>query len=216
MDTILDVGGGYSLDDLRAATEVYVALRTKTWLGVCWYKPDTTLHLEWDDETLYQTGEVLSCSKAEAECVLKLLKGAGKYFVFTSYTHEAPENEDDEGDEEEEEFDEDGWLTDSENKKTKRPGVSWGLDSSGKSYRYLGVLSHKGLRRQKQNIFRDGYSDRRIFFPAEDIPILSEYAVGMSKRYEKKELRQIRFLLKLQIYYLVAFCAQKQKEGSFE
>lgn len=209
MDAILNEGG-YSLNDLQRATEAYVALRTKTWLGVCWYKPDTTLYLEWDDETLYQVGEVLSCSKLEAECILKLLKSAGTHFVFTTYTHEEPESED--SDDDDEEFDEDGWLTKHGSKKPKKSSLSGRVGTAGDGYRYLGVLSYRGLRRQKQTIFRDGYSDRRIFFPAGDIPIVSEYAADMSERYEKKHLRQVRFFLKLQIYYLVAFCAQKQKE----
>jgi hypothetical protein len=208
MDTV--AGGGYSLEDLREATDTYVARRTKTWLGVCWYKPDITLYLEWDDETLYQVGEVLSCSKAEAECVLKLLKSSGVHFTFTTYTYEEPKN--DEDDDEEEEFDENGWMTDSGYKNRENRFLSWHTYTVGKSYRYLGVLSHRGLRKQKQTIFCDGYSDRRIFFPAEDTPIASEYAVKMAEQYEKKYLRQIRFLLKLQIYYLVSFCTQKHSK----
>jgi hypothetical protein len=211
MDTILNDEEGYSLYDLRRATDAYVALRTKTWLGVCWYKPDTTLYLDRGDETLYQVGEILSCSKIEAECVLKLLKSAGVCFVFTSITHEEPKNDDDD-DDNEEEFDENGWVTDSGYKNKENRFLSWRTYTVGKSYRYLGVLSHRGLRRQKQTIFCDGCSDRRIFFPAEDTPIASEYAVKMAEQYEKKYLRQIRFLLKLQIYYLVSFCTQKHSK----
>lgn len=206
MDTV--VGGGYSLEDLRAATDAYVARRTKTWLGVCWYKPDITLYLEWDDETLYQVGEVLSCSKAEAEWVLKLLKSSGTHFVFTTYTHEETINEDEEEDEDDdEEFDDDGWLTGFESKKPKKISPRWRTDVVGRSYRYVGSLSDCGLSRQKQTIFRNG--DNRVFFPGEEIPITAEYAINISEKYEQKKLYQIRLLLKLQIYYLIAFCKKE-------
>lgn len=202
MDTIL--GATYSLDDLREATEAYVAKRTKSWLGVCWYKPDTALHLEWDDETLYQVGEMLSCPKLEAECILKLLKAAGTQFVFATYTHEEPEK--DNGDDEEE-FDEEGWLVGSDTGgEGNRFSAYDPADVAGNDRRYLGVLSPRGLRLQTQTIFHDGL--KRVFFPAGDVPILAEYAVNMSEQYEGKHLRQIRFLLKLQIYYLVTFCVR--------
>lgn len=204
MDTIK--GGGYSLDDLRGATEKYVIKRTKTWRGACWYKPDIVLSLEYGDETIRQVGEILSCADEEAEWVLKLLKAAGAHFVFTAYIHEEPEPEDDDEDEddEDEEFDEEGWLTGSENNRRPQSASSWCAGIVGQNYRSLGLLSSKGLRRQKQIIFRDGRSDERVFFPGEEISIMSHYAANMSEQYEKKSLHQIRLLLKLQIYYLVA------------
>jgi hypothetical protein len=200
MDTI--IGGGYSLDDLRGATEKYVIKRTKTWRGACWYKPDIVLSLEYGDETAYQVGEILSCAKEEAEWVLKLLKAAGMQFVFTAYIHEEPEPEDDEDDDEE--FDEEGWLAGSENNRRPKSASSRYAGIVGQNYRSLGLLSSKGLRRQKQIIFRDGRSDERVFFPGEEVSIMSHYAATMSEQYEKKTLHQIRLLLKLQIYYLVA------------
>lgn len=210
MDTI--AGGGYSLEDLQRATDLYVAKRTKTWLGVCWYKPNVTLYLDWDDETLCQVGEILSCPKAEAEHVLKLLKAAGMHFVFATHVHEEPEREEDE-DEEDEEFDDEGWLTSSGNERKREAQNKFLLrhtDVVGRNYRYLGILSERGLRRQKQIIFRDGGSCGRIFFPGEEIPIMAQYAAHISEQYEKKKLHQIRLMLKLQIYYLIIFCIREQ------
>lgn len=198
MDTI--AGGGYSLDDLRGATEWYVGKRTKTWLGACWYKPDTTLYFDIGDEMFEQVKELLSCSREEAEWVLKLLKAAGIQIVFTVFTHEEPEREYDE-DDDEEEFDDEGWLTNPG--KSQRKISSWCLDVVGRDYRSLGLLSAKGLRQQKQIIFRDGCGDKRVFFPAEENSIMAHYAVDISERFEKKTFHQIRLLLRLQVYYLV-------------
>lgn len=201
------MSGGYSLDDLRRATDAYVAMRTKIWRGVCWHKPDTTLYLDWDDETLYQVGEVLSCPKTEAECVLKLLKAAGVRFIFAIYSRFQTEAEDNE---EDEEFDDDGWLVDSEDSEFENKKPLQGTKVVGQSRRYLGVLNSSGLRRQTQIVFG---GPEKIFFPADEIPIVSEYALAMLL-HEKKRLSQVRFLLRLQIYYLVAL-AQKKEEMVF-
>lgn len=189
------VGPKHTLDELQSATEAYVVHRTKIWRGACWYRPNSKLYLEWDDETLYQVAEVLCCTKEEAEGVLKLLKVSGTFFVFASKTQVLSVDDD------EDEFDEEGWLIGSSKNPRQNPSFRHVV---GRDRRYLGVLSWKGLRLQVQILMQDGM--RRVFFPSHDDPILAEYALDMSLRYESKELKQMRYFLNLQVDYLVASC----------
>lgn len=189
-----------SIDMLRKATDEYIVQRTKNWQGACWYKPNTALYLAWDDETIYQVGEILSCTKSEAESILQLLKVSGRHFVFATYTRETKSL-----DEYEEEFDEDGWLVDSGESASRKRALRCRYSPGTIGHRYLGVLSSRGLRLQTQLILYDGAG--RIFFPTSDIPILAEYALTMAQRYHQVRLRQMRFMLHLQVFYLVAFCS---------
>jgi hypothetical protein len=198
----------YFLNDLNQAISFYKIARTKKWLGVCWYEPNDSLFLDLGDETLFQVGELLSCTRAEAELVLKLLKVSGAHITFAVRVKQKKQEIEERFEDEEEEFDEEGWLVGSS--KKKKQSFYQTLFATGEvGHRYLGVLSCRGLRKQVEIISRDGW--QRNFFPVSDKPILSEYALWMAERYENKTLQQVRFLLRLQIYYLAAFCRQGEK-----
>jgi hypothetical protein len=159
MDTAIKKA--YSLDDLNQAISFYKTARTKKWLGACWYKPNDSLFLDLGDETLFQVGELLSCTRPEAEAVLKLLKVSGTHIIFAVRVKQKKQEREEQV-EDEEEFDEEGWLVNPP--KKKKQSFYQTLFATGEvGRRYLGVLSCRGLRKQVEIIFRDGW--QRNFFP---------------------------------------------------
>jgi hypothetical protein len=180
----------HTASEIHRAARLYQPRNRKVLNGCVFYEPRLVIPLEWDAETLCQMNELLACSSVVSYAILQLLSATGTTLPISQrwrWGWKTVRYPDEESDSEEDGFDDYGQT------EPVRVPVE--------RFRYL--LSSDGIRKIVDRLEPQpagGY----VGVPLSAYPCTAQEAIDAARLDRSVTLRQVRFILHLNIHYLVS------------
>jgi hypothetical protein len=180
----------YTASEIHRAARLYQPRNRKIINGCIFYEPRLSIPLEWDEETLCQMNELLACSSVVSYAILQLLSATRTTLPISQclrwgwkmvrYVDE----------------DSDSW----EDPLDKRYFVERARVPVER-HRYL--LSSHGIRKISDQLCAQPTGEY-VGVPVSDRPCTAQEAAQAALLDRSVSLRQVRFILHLNIHYLVS------------
>lgn len=180
----------YTASEIHRAARLYQPRNRKVINGCIFYEPRLILPLEWDGETLCQMNELLACPSVVSYAILKLLSATRTNLPISQRLRrdwKMVRYEDEDFDPWEDALD-DRYFTERVRVPVER-------------HRYL--LSSQGIRRIIDRLCAQQTGDY-VGVPVSDSPCTAQEAIQAALLDRSVSLRQVRFILHLDIHYLVS------------
>jgi hypothetical protein len=180
----------YTASEIHRAARLYQPRNRKIINGCIFYEPRLIIPLEWDEETLCQMNELLACSSVVSYAILQLLSTTGTTLPISRrfrWAWKTVRYED-------EDFD--PW----EDALDGRYRSEW-VRVPVERHRYL--LSSQGIRKISDQLCAQ-HTGEYVGVPAADRPCTAQEAAQAALLDRSVSLRQVRFILHLNIHYLVS------------
>jgi hypothetical protein len=180
----------YTASEIHRAARLYQPRNRKIINGCIFYEPRLIIPLEWDEETLCQMNELLACSSVVSYAILQLLSATGSTLPISQrlrWAWKTVRYRDEDFDHWEDAPD-DCYQSEQVRVPTERD-------------RYL--LSSHGIRKISDHLCAQ-HTGEYVGVPASDRPCTAQEATQAALLDRSVTLRQVRFVLQLNIHYLVS------------
>lgn len=181
----------HTASEIHQAARIYQPRNRKILNGCIFYEPQLVIPLEWDDETLCQINELLACSSVVSYSILQLLSATRSSLPISQrlrwgwemvrYPYE----------------DFDPWE-DSLNEDYHIEQVRVPVERT----RYQ--LSSHGIRKIIDCLCAQD-KGQYVGIPVSEYPCTAQEAIEAARLNRSVTLKQVRFILHLNIHYLVSF-----------
>ena len=180
----------YTASEIHRAARLYQPRNRKIINGCIFYEPRLIIPLEWDEETLCQMNELLACSSVVSYAILQLLSATGSTLPISQRLRWAWKTVRyrDEDFDHWEDVPDDCYQSEQVRVPTER-------------YRYL--LSSHGIRKINDHLCVQ-HTGEYVGVPVSDRPCTAQEATQAALLDRSVTLRQVRFVLQLNIHYLVS------------
>jgi hypothetical protein len=181
----------HTASEIHQAARIYQPRNRKILNGCIFYEPQLIIPLEWDEETLYQINDLLACSSVVSYSILQLLLATRTTLPISQrlkwdwkmirYTDE----------------DFDPWedsLSDCYHVEQVRVPVE--------RSRYQ--LSSHGICKIIDSLCTQ-HQGMHVGIPMSEYPCTAQEAIEAARLNQSVTLKQVRFILHLNIHYLVSF-----------
>ncbi|MBL1262764.1 hypothetical protein [Candidatus Methylomicrobium oryzae] len=180
----------YTASEIHRAARLYQPRNRKVINGCVFYEPRLIIPLEWDEETLCQMNELLACSSVVSYAILQLLSATRTNLPISQWLRrdwKTVRYQDEDFDPWEDALDE-RYFTERVRVPVER-------------HRYL--LSSQGIRRIIDRLCAQ-HTGEYVGVPVSDSPCTAQEAIQAALLDQSVSLRQVRFILHLNIHYLVS------------
>jgi hypothetical protein len=180
----------YTASEIHRAARLYQPRNRKVINGCVFYEPRLIIPLEWDEETLCQMNELLACSSVVSYAILQLLSATRTNLPISQWLRrdwKTVRYQDEDFDPWEDALDE-RYFTERVRVPVER-------------HRYL--LSSQGIRRIIDRLCAQ-HTGEYVGVPVSDSPCTAQEAIQAALLDRSVSLRQVRFILHLNIHYLVS------------
>lgn len=180
----------YTASEIHRAARLYQPRNRKIINGCVFYEPRLIIPLEWDEETLCQMNELLACSSVVSYAILQLLSATGSTLPISQRLRWA-------------------WKTvryrdeDFDPWEDAPDDCYWSEQVLVPVERHRYLLSSHGIRKISDHLYAQ-HTGEYVGVPVSDRPCTAQEATQAALLDRSVTLRQVRFVLQLNIHYLVS------------